>query len=276
LLNQKIATYPALLRLLLFILILVALWLPLAIPLYLFFRHDPNLTSILTMTLLFLGFLWLLRLWSRQVHHHSGGLKHYGLAWTYNNRVELARGLSIGFLFVWLLFITEAILGWVTFETPTASLGRIAVEGLIVSLLIGFAEELFFRGWILDELGKDYPPRPAIWGTALIFSSFHFLKPLAEVIRTFPQFPALILLGLILGRARQLNRGRLGMSIGLHAGLVWGYYILQVGQLITYTYKVPPWLTGIDRNPLAGGMGIFFLIILGLSIGRKRVADPKY
>ena len=52
---------------------------------------------------------------------------------------------------------------------------------------------------------------------------------------------------------------RLGMSIGIHAGLVWAYYIVSVGQLIEYTNKVPVWITGIDGNPIAGVMGLMFL-----------------
>lgn len=268
--NKRLVTYPAPLRLGIFILILVSLWLPLAIPIYFFFRFDPNLVTILTMVILYIEFLWLLRRWSRQVHHHPNGLRHYGLVWTYNNRVELVKGLSIGFLFVWLLFIAEAIFGWVTFKTPTTTIGRVIVEGLVISLGIGFAEELFFRGWILDELEKDYSRATAIWGNALLYSSLHFLKPLNEVIRTFPQFPALVLLGLTFSWAKYLNRGRLGMSIGLHGGLVWGYYVIQVGQLITYTNTVSPLITGVDRNPLAGVMGLFFLSLLGFFVRRKQ------
>lgn len=261
--NKRLANYPAPLRLGIFILILVSLWLPFAIPIYFFFHSDPNLVTILTMVILYAEFLWLLRRWSRQVHQHPTGLRHYGLGWTYNNRIELINGLNIGFLLVWLLFIVEAIFGWVTFKNPTASIGRIILEGLLVSLGIGFAEELFFRGWILDELKKDYSPTAAIWGNTLLYASLHFLKPLTEIIRTFPQFPALILLGLTFSWAKQSNRGRLGMSIGLHGGLVWGYYVIQVGQLITYTNTVSPLITGVDKNPLAGVMGLLFLSILG-------------
>jgi membrane protease YdiL (CAAX protease family) len=52
---------------------------------------------------------------------------------------------------------------------------------------------------------------------------------------------------------------RLGIPIGLHAGLVWGYYIVNVGQLIEYSNQVPVWVTGIDGNPIAGVMGLLFL-----------------
>jgi hypothetical protein len=101
----------------------------------------------------------------------------------------------------------------------------------------------------------------------------HFIKPLPEVIRTFPQFPGLVLLGLALVWAKRSTRrqlrltgvqhqGRLGLPIGLHAGLVWGYYMIHVGQLARYSGQVPQWLTGIDQNPLAGGAGLVFLMLL--------------
>ncbi|MEM8502332.1 MAG: hypothetical protein AAF716_04185, partial [Cyanobacteria bacterium P01_D01_bin.1] len=66
---------------------------------------------------------------------------------------------------------------------------------------------------------------------------------------------------------------RLGYPIGLHAGLIWGYYIVNVGGLSDYTGRAPEWVTGIDSNPLAGLMG---LILLGL-IAREfaKTAQPK-
>jgi hypothetical protein len=39
-----------------------------------------------------------------------------------------------------------------------------------------------------------------------------------------------------------------------------------VGNLITYTKKVPEWITGIDRNPLAGVTGILLLSAIALSV----------
>jgi hypothetical protein len=55
---------------------------------------------------------------------------------------------------------------------------------------------------------------------------------------------------------------RLGICIGIHGGLVWGYYILNVGNLLQYTKTVPDWITGIDGNPIAGILGLIFLYLL--------------
>ena len=59
--------------------------------------------------------------------------------------------------------------------------------------------------------------------------------------------------------------------MGVHGGLVWGYYIVNVGELVTYSNKVSPWITGVDGNPLAGVTGLVFLAILAVWTGKKRI-----
>ena len=49
---------------------------------------------------------------------------------------------------------------------------------------------------------------------------------------------------------------------------MWGYYIVNVGNLINYTDKVPNWITGIDGNPIAGILGLSFLAVLALAMRR--------
>ena len=251
-------------RIAFFLICLVVIWLPLAAPIYLLLKENPNLVTILTMGLLFVEFLFLLQFWGQCVDREPNLLAKYGLVWTKKNGIELVHGLAVGFCFCWSLFILEAILGWVEFNTPSVFLVRIVAEGLLSALGIGLAEELFFRGWILGELQRDYQRETTAWINATIFALAHFIKPIAEVIRTFITFPALFILGLTLVWAKWQKGDRLGIAIGIHSGLVWGYYILNVGQLLQYTEKVPVWITGIDGNPIAGLMGLSFLSVLAL------------
>jgi uncharacterized protein len=215
------------------------------------------------MGLLGIEFLLFVPLWGKQVYRRSGMFARYGLSLTRANAIALLEGLSLGFVFVLGLFALMERLGWVQFK-PASDLLRVVAEGLLSALGIGFAEELFFRGWLLDELERDYSPKISLWADATIFALLHFLKPIAEIIRTFPQFPGLILLGLVLVWAKRSRRNHLGISIGLHAGLVWGYYILNVGQLVRSTDTVSPWITGVDGNPVAGMMGLLGLSILAV------------
>lgn len=266
---RKIESYPAPVRLGIFLLALLLVWLPIATPIYLFFGGDPNLVAIATMGLLFVQFILLQRFWGKYIYRQPKILQQYGLIWTRKNGIELLNGLAIGFCLCWGLFIGEGILGWVKFSSPSVFLLRIIAEGLLSALGIGLAEELVFRGWILTELERDYAKQAVIWTNALIFALAHFIKPLEEIIRTWVTFPALVILGLTLVWAKWGHSDRLGICIGLHAGLVWGYYILNVGQLFEYTGKVPTWITGIDGNPIAGLIGLAFLSIIAWWMRKK-------
>jgi hypothetical protein len=58
----------------------------------------------------------------------------------------------------------------------------------------------------------------------------------------------------------------LGLPIGLHGGLVWGYYIISVGGKVQYSGRVPDLVLGIDQNPLAGLTGLIFLSAIAILI----------
>lgn len=249
-------------RLAIFIGALSILWLPLALPIYWLLREDSNLASILTMMLLFVELLFLWRWWGKFVHDEANIYRQYGLVKSRRNLREFFRGLAIGFWLCLGLFMTEALFGWIEIVQPSVGLIRVVIEGLLSATGIALAEELLFRGWLLDELQRDYDRKVCVWVTAIAYAVAHFLKPVAEIIRTAVTFPALVLLGIALVLAKYRHGDRLGISIGIHAGLVWAYYIVDVGQLIEYTNKVPVWVTGIDGNPIAGVVGLLFLSAL--------------
>lgn len=247
---------------------LLLLWLPLAAPIY-WLVSDPNLVNILTLPLLYGEFLLLVRYWGEYIYSQPRLLQRYGLERSRRNVKELVTGLGVGIFTVLSLFLLEGWLGWLSWQRSAMFLPRLVLEGLLIALGFGLAEELLFRGWLLDELQRDYRLRVALWVNALVFAVLHFIKPLPEIIRTLPQFPALILLGLILVWAKRYRSDRLGLPIGIHAGLIWGYYIINVGQLIIYSGQVPEWVTGIDRNPLAGIMGLLFLGVMASWLSRR-------
>lgn len=265
-----LAQHPVPIRLGCFILALLLLWLPFAAPIYLLVR-DANLVSIVTIVLLYGEFIFLLRIWGKQVYKQPQLLRHYGLELTRKNGVELLRGLAIGLISVLVLFGLEGLLGWLVWQQPKVFLLRVVLEGSLTGLGIGFVEELLFRGWLLDELQRDYTPRVALWADAIIYAALHFIKPLEAIIHTLPQFPALVLLGLTQVWVKRWRRGRLGLPIGLHGGLVWGYYIINVGELTEYTGRVPDWVTGIDKNPLMGVMGWLLMGVMALWVRSKQL-----
>jgi len=278
---SKLRLYPAPARIAAFLLVLLLFWLPIVLPLY-WLVSDRNLVSILTLLALYIEFILLVRFWGREVYQQPNLLWRYGLEWSHRMRLALLTGLAIGSISVFALFVTQGIFGWVTWQVPSIALLQVALEGLLVALGIGFAEELFFRGWLLDELQRDYRPPVVLGVDATIFALVHGIKP---------QFPALFLMGVALIWAKRSRRDAdrtlhfggdqtrqhcsletprtgLGLPMGLHAGLVFGYYLINVGKLVTYSPQAPAWLTGLDHNPLAGAIGIFFMSTLAFGLWR--------
>lgn len=255
---------------------LLLLWLPLVGVLRKLIANQNsfNIVAMVALYGLFVAWVWW---WGRRVYQQPHLLRNYGLKGSRQNGLELLQGLGLGLSSLGGLFLLEGGLGWLEWQPISGTIVRIALEGCLVALGVGFAEELFFRGWLLDELQRDYTLRKAVVIDSLVFALLHFLKPLSEIYRTWPQFPGLLLLGLTLAWAkvgtlerRRPGSGRLGLPVGLHAGLVWGYYIINVGGLIEYSQQVPEWVTGIDRNPLAGAAGLLLLGLLALGM-RVRV-----
>ncbi|NJM57254.1 MAG: CPBP family intramembrane metalloprotease [Synechococcales cyanobacterium RU_4_20] len=271
---RTLAQCPALVRLLGFLLTLALLWLPFLLVLS-WAIADSNWRSIATLVLLYLGFIGLVQQWGQIVHGEPRVLVAFGLRGGARQFfTEQLLGLWLGAMLVLVMFGVEAAMGWAQWVVPQAGFLRIAIEGLLVGLGIGFAEELLFRGWMWDELSRDWRFPSTLIGTAQIYAVLHFLKPWNEILRTWPQFLGLVLLGILLGYAKSATRGRLGLPMGLHGGLVWGYYLVNVGQLSQRSQpmgaslagsgiaqgQVPDWVTGIDGNPLAGLVGLGFLM----------------
>lgn len=167
------------------------------------------------------------------------------------------------------LYVIQLALGWGTWVPPMRiDLLRILLEGFGVALLVGLAEELLFRGWLLYELEQDYSPQVSLWLNAGLFALAHYVRPISVILETWPQFLGLLLLGIALVWARRIpllheksNNPRTNLSIaaGLHSGLVWAYYQVDVADLFTPTNAVPEWVTGIGGNPLSGMLGITLL-----------------
>ncbi|NJN06848.1 MAG: CPBP family intramembrane metalloprotease [Richelia sp. RM1_1_1] len=266
----SLAQRPAPIRLGCFVLCLLLPWLSYAAAIYLLVK-DENTRTILTMGILAVEFLFLLPWWSKYIHQQSQTFSNYGLEFTRLWLVELLRGIAIGLISILILYGLQGIFGWLIWQQPSFSVVQLVLEGLISALGIAFAEELFFRGFIYDELQRDYDAKTVIWAVAIIFALLHFIKPLPEIIRTSPQFLGLLLLGLACVWAKRSCRGRLSLPIGIHGGLVWGVYIIEVGKLIKYTGTVPQWVTGIDNNPLVGIMGLLGLTLLALWTRQKQL-----
>ena len=136
------------------------------------------------------------------------------------------------------------------------------INAICLILGVGFAEELIFRGWLLEELKKQFGLKKAIIGQAFIFSIVHigFDLPFLQMLSILS---GLFLLGILLSLIRLKDKNSLWGCIGLHGGLVGLWFITNNG-LLEISKNSPKWLVGpgtINTNPLGGIFGISLMAI---------------
>ncbi len=152
-------------------------------------------------------------------------------------------------------------------------------NALALILGVGLAEELLFRGWLWGELalqlgGGARGDQRAMVLQAVLFSLVHTrfnLGPLASL----GLLGGLLMLGLALALQRRADAGALHGAIGLHGGLVGGWFLLQHG-LLTIAPGTPLWLQGPGgafANPLGGVVGWLGLALL--LAARRRWWPPQ-
>lgn len=271
-------------RIIVFLLALVALWSPFALCFYGvgYLSGQTDWTNALALAALYSCFIVHAWWWGRYGYGWSMPLRAYGLVFCWRYLYELVLAVLAGFSLVCLLFGIEVVLGWASIYPKP--LLMIALEGLVVGLGFGFAEELLFRGWLLTELQLTLSRPKAILWSSIVFAIAHFIKPLPEILKTSPQFLGLLLLGLILGSSRYFycrqhprhkvlsSKGSfssLSLPMGFHGGLIWGYYIVDVADLVLPSGRVPEWVTGIGGNPLSGALGVSILSFLTVAAWAK-------
>ncbi|MFZ9229787.1 MAG: type II CAAX prenyl endopeptidase Rce1 family protein [Prochlorococcaceae cyanobacterium] len=143
-------------------------------------------------------------------------------------------------------------------------LGSGALFNAIALVLgVGFAEELLFRGWLLGELELLLGRRRALVAQAGIFALLHPWYRLPGL-QAVALLGGLTLLGLALALQRRADGGVLWGAIGLHGGLVGGWFALQNG-LFELSPASPAWLVGpggANPNPIGGLFGLLGLLAL--------------
>jgi membrane protease YdiL (CAAX protease family) len=256
---HTIARRSTAVRILAFWLVLLVVYGPPALVLYVLGIPDSWLAVGL-----YCAFVIQIGWWGRSIGGQAQPYGYYGLVCSGDSIWEFIKGLGLALLCFSLLMGT--LVGMGGLRVQAVNWLEAIPNGLLTAIGVGFAEELLFRGWLLRELEQGYGKSTALGINSVIFAVLHFLKPLEVILATWVQFPGLVLLGLILGRACHLCQGRLGQAIGIHTGLVWGYFVVRTTNWLVPTGNLPEWLTGIGGNPLAGGMGLLYLGVMGLGL----------
>ncbi|GCE64560.1 CPBP family intramembrane metalloprotease [cyanobiont of Ornithocercus magnificus] len=184
---------------------------------------------------------------------------------------KLLRGLTWAALLLLCVTIPLLLGGWASWLGDLNSTEIFNAVALL--LVVGLAEELLFRGWLLGELIVLLGPRQGGLAQAVIFSLVH-IRLEAGVIETAPILLGLFILGLVLLCRKQLDHGSLWGCIGLHGGLVGGWFTIEMG-LLQLSPSSPSWLIGpsvTDINPIGS---LTSLLCLTIVLRIQRVALAK-
>ena len=156
------------------------------------------------------------------------------------------------------------------------------LNAVALVLGVGFAEELLFRGWLWGELELLLGRRRALIAQAGLFALLHpwyrLLTPgdPSAALEALALLGGLTLLGLVLALQRRADGGLLWGAVGLHGGLVGGWFALQNG-LIQLSPAAPAWLVGpggANPNPIGGLFGWLGLLCL-LWVRRRWWSEPS-
>jgi membrane protease YdiL (CAAX protease family) len=153
---------------------------------------------------------------------------------------------------------------------PALSGAQLA-NALALGLGVGFAEELLFRGWLWGELAAHLGAGRGALAQAAVFSLAHARLDLRAA-GLLGLLVGLGLLGLALALRRWVDGGPLWGAVGLHGGLVGGWFALQQGALAIRA-DAPLWLVGpggANPNPVGGALGWLGLAGLSVLLARAR------
>lgn len=181
-----------------------------------------------------------------------------GLRWNVRAASDLSFGFFLSGLMAASVFAAMVVFGFienikVVVDLPTA-LNLIAIP-LLTMALVGFWEELVFRGYILQNMAEGLGMKTAIIISCLIYGAVHAMNPNAGLLSS-----TIIVLFGFLRIYGYLCTGQLWLSIGMHTG--WNFFQATVfgfaasghaeaQTLVSHDAAAPSWLSGGSFGPEA-------------------------
>ncbi len=230
---------------------------------YLFNRYiSSNDLSIIGTIITFILFLSVLPSWGRIRWKTKHLWPSIGL--DLGNKITALRLFFSGFIFsvflLMILFIFFLLCGWIVRVDYIKFTQLLNAIFLIAGIV--FAEEIIFRGWLMEEMVLLYGLRRGIIFQATIFSLAHYRSDIG-LLALIPFLTGLFLFGIVLTLRRTIDRGSLWGCIGLHGGLVGIWYLFDSG-MVSFSAEIPYFLLGPSKNmvnPIGSVLGITILLI---------------
>lgn len=197
-------------------------------------------------------------------------LRSLGLKFTPSSIQDVLHGLAISAVVIGLLGLFANIVGAhrLNATIEVTRLLKVIFLHIFIAALIGFIEEAFFRGFLLQSLMNNMHTYTAVGITTFLYTIAHFFKPIEDSWGTLPKIFGFALVGVILAYA-YIRSGSLYLPIGIHAG--WYYFAKIYKCLFSHTGAYPYLLFG-EGNFTHGGAG--WLILFALLIYIRKFINP--
>jgi membrane protease YdiL (CAAX protease family) len=206
-----------------------------------------------------------------------------------SSRANLFLGFLLAVASMIALGAVMALAGSITpaITDPLHSILRSAVKALITASLVGFLEELFFRGVLFKGLLEDARPATAFTAANLLYAASHFFRPpeafqlngfdplagfrfVGAALERFhdpaailPGFVGLFIIGVVLSYAL-LRTQSLYLSIGLHAG--WVFTIKMMSDFSEFTGADLGWAFGAKPKIVSGVVTWVGILLVGVVV----------
>jgi membrane protease YdiL (CAAX protease family) len=229
---------------------------------FLFLSLSKEALSLIGTIFTFLLFIFLMPTWFNYRWEIRNSWSTLGLnnKTLMNNILSFSQGIIFALILLILILIPLLTNNYISFSGVLSS--DIILNGILLTFGIGVAEEIIFRGWLLEDLKLQFGIKIALISQSVVFSLVHigFKMPFWNTLGTLI---GLFTLGILCSIIRLKDEGSLWGAIGLHGGLVGIWFVLNNG-LINVSKEAPGWLVGYgspNTNPLGGFYGISLLLI---------------
>ena len=253
-----------------FIMLVIMIIAGLCLGLILFRGFTQNWYLLFSELIAFIGVTASVYLARRVLDHRP--FSSLGLTFSREAFFDLLFGVSLAGLLMGTVYTAEWGFGWLTFQgfswefSPLSSVISSIFMMLILFILVGWTEELLFRGYQMQNLADGLNLTWGVGISSVMFAAFHLANPNISWNAVVGLVAAGFFLAFGYVRTRQL-----WLSIGLHIGWnffegsIFGYPVSGLNDpilLIRQTVQGPKLLTGGAFGPEAG-----IIILPALSLG---------
>ncbi len=180
-------------------------------------------------------------------------------------------GILFSFFAIVVIVMIELALGIVRidfFHTGVDSVVLGFGEGAIIFLVVGFGEEVLFRGYCFQVMLKGTNATVTVVLSSLVFSAAHFMNPNISTI----SFINIALAGVWLAISF-VRTNHLWLAAGFHTawnftqGTIFGFPVSGIGgkSIFSSVERGDDWITGGPFGP-EGGIVATFVLLISISV----------